>query len=190
VNYVDPTGHAGKFVHDISSGDPPIPEQDPDTSTEPIVSNFERAQKLARKVLRESKDRMVDWEHLTDLSGCKAEPNPAPGCPKVLMGYGPFIHGQLFETWFVAANGLKVGALAETQVAKGTLTLKNVTIYAEGSNAANVVGARDFVSLLKQITEAAKAQGFKKLVIEGIRVTNSTSANPGKIIQRIIDLTK
>lgn len=36
----------------------------------------------------------------------------------------------------------------------------------------------------------AKNQGFETLNIQGMRVSGSTSANPGKIVDYTIDLTK
>jgi len=41
-----------------------------------------------------------------------------------------------------------------------------------------------------EIAQQAKPQGFDTLIIKGVRAMNSTSANPGKVVEYIIDLTK
>ena len=101
-----------------------------------------------------------------------------------------FKNGELFETSFKSSSGLKIGALAETEIQGSTLTLKNITIYAEGTEIANTVGARSFIQLKNQVVQMAQQQGFTKIILQGERVMGSTSANPGKVINQVIDLTK
>lgn len=54
----------------------------------------------------------------------------------------------------------------------------------------NTVDPRNFLQWQKEISRMAKNQGFETLNIHGMRVSGSTSANPGKIVDYTIDLTK
>jgi RHS repeat-associated protein len=112
------------------------------------------------------------------------------GSAAATKGGNFFKSGELFETSFKSTNGFKVSALAETEVQGTTLTLKNITIYADGTDLANTVGARSFIQLKNQVVQMAQQQGFTKVILQGERVMGSTSANPGKIINQVIDLTK
>ncbi|MGG4197420.1 hypothetical protein ABEW50_28755, partial [Paenibacillus jamilae] len=105
-------------------------------------------------------------------------------------GQGSFKQGKLFESKIVTKNGIEVGGLAETVVKGKTLTLKDVTIYSNKGDIKNAVGPRDILQWQKEISRMAKNQGFETLNIQGMRVSGSTSANPGKIVDYTIDLTK
>ncbi len=81
-----------------------------------------------------------------------------------------------------------VGILANAS-SKGTvLTLKDAAVYPMKSGAlTNQIGNRQMLEALKQLGAEAKAAGYTKLIIEGKR---ATGANPGKIAQVVLDLTK
>jgi hypothetical protein len=91
-----------------------------------------------------------------------------------------FTPGSLFETSFMSASGHQVGVLAETAIDGSTLTLKDVTIYAEGSEAANAVGARDFVQMVSKppwvTTWCTERGGYGwKYVVRFLRRKTSTN---------------
>lgn len=116
------------------------------------------------------------------------DPTSATG---TLNGPGKFFNaGQLFESKFSSKSGLNLGALAEVAVDGKKLILKDFAIYAEGSEVKNAVGAKEFIQWKNLIVDMAKNDGYETLELQGVRVTNSTSANPGKSINQIIDLTK
>ena len=116
------------------------------------------------------------------------DPTSATG---TLNGPGKFFNaGQLFESKFSSKSGLNLGALAEVAVDGKKLILKDIAIYAEGSEVKNAVGAKEFIQWKNLIVDMAKNDGYETLELQGVRVTNSTSANPGKSINQIIDLTK
>jgi hypothetical protein len=80
-----------------------------------------------------------------------------------------------------------VGLLAEVVITGNILHLKDVTMY----------GQRPLRGILYELLQAktqlineAKAAGFAFLRMTGQRVPGSSSANPGKMIDLLIDLTK
>jgi RHS repeat-associated protein len=56
-----------------------------------------------------------------------------------------FKNGDLFETSITTSKGTKLGALAEVEITGKTLKLKDIAIYAQGSNKANIVGPREII---------------------------------------------
>jgi len=97
----------------------------------------------------------------------------------------------LFESSFLASSGIKVGGIAEVAVKGKHITLRDIAIYADGVNdSKNLIGAKDIIQWRNAVIEELKKQGYQTLTIQGIRVENSTSANPGMIIDRTFDLTK
>jgi len=103
---------------------------------------------------------------------------------------GIFKNGDMLESNIITKNGTEIGALADVKINGTTLTLENVTVYAKGGDIKNQVGAKDFFQWQKNIAKQAKEQGFTTLVIKGERVAGSSSANPGKEVEYVIDLTK
>ena len=103
---------------------------------------------------------------------------------------GTFKNGDLFESSFKTKAGTEIGILAETTISGKTLTLSDASIYSNVGDIKNQVGVKDFLQLKKQLAEIAKDEGITTLIIKGERVMNSTSANPGHVIDFTIDLTK
>jgi uncharacterized protein YukE len=102
-----------------------------------------------------------------------------------------FVQGELYETSIGTPSAGNVGILAEVETNGEDLTLKDVAIYSDQGTVRNQVGIRDFLRALEQAKSEARAQGFKRLFIRGVRVPGSSSANPGKIIDLgPIDLTQ
>ncbi|HOV26731.1 MAG TPA: hypothetical protein PK566_10295 [Pseudobacteroides sp.] len=96
----------------------------------------------------------------------------------------------MFETSLVTKKGVEVSGLAEVEINGTKLILKHVVVYPKGDEIKNVVGARDILQWQKQVSKMAKQQGFTELRIQGIRMPNSTSAKPGKVVNYSIDLMK
>jgi hypothetical protein len=97
-----------------------------------------------------------------------------------------FTHGELFERILQTSKG-PVGMLAEVVIVDKLLHLKDVVIY----------GQEQLSGLLRELLQAkthlinqARAAGFETLRLSGQRVAGSSSANPGKVVDIIIDLTK
>ena len=101
-----------------------------------------------------------------------------------------FENGEMFESKIITKNGIEIGGLADVEINGKTLTLKDVAVYSNKGDIPNAVGARDIFKWQNEIAQQAKAQGFDTLIIKGVRAMNSTSANPGKVVEYIIDLTK
>ncbi|HPO97012.1 MAG TPA: hypothetical protein PLZ08_03535, partial [Bacillota bacterium] len=96
----------------------------------------------------------------------------------------------MFESKIITKNGIEIGGLADVEINGKTLTLKDVVVYSNKGDIPNAVGARDIFKWQNEIAQQAKAQGFDTLIIKGVRAMNSTSANPGKVVEYTIDLTK
>jgi hypothetical protein len=97
-----------------------------------------------------------------------------------------FRSGELFERTFATSKG-PVGVLAEVEVQGEALLLKDIVVFGEGRTpltglTKEVLGART------QIIDEARLAGFKRLRITGQRVAGSTSANPGKLVDIMVDL--
>jgi len=94
--------------------------------------------------------------------------------------------GELFERTFQTPKG-PVSILAEVEISGNTLHLKDMVVYGKEPLSGllkNVVAAR------RQLINEAISLGFSRLRITGHRVPSSSSANPGHIIDVIIDLVK
>jgi len=98
-----------------------------------------------------------------------------------------FKNGELFEHSFETKNGI-VDVIAETIIDGDKLHLKDMAIYARDATEPIAAGLKAIMQEKNVLIEAAKSQGFKTLEITAQRVLNSTSANPGKTINMIIDL--
>ena len=96
---------------------------------------------------------------------------------------------DMYEETMVV-NGHVIDALAEVHVVKDgkRLFLDSVTIYARDGDIPNEVGASAFMRWLKKIRGKAKKEGFQELEFRAERALHSTSANPGRKIDRAYDL--
>jgi len=98
--------------------------------------------------------------------------------------------GDLYESRIVTSNGITVDGLADVSIDGKTVTLSNATVYPVGGDMPNQVGYTELKTWINQTAAEFKALGYEKLNIEGIRIQNSTSANPGSRWTKTIDLTK
>lgn len=79
-----------------------------------------------------------------------------------------------------------LGLLAEATVKGKTLHLENIVVYACEQESL-VLGTAQLRALQKGLLEGVKGMGFDKLRVTGSRLTG---ANPGRLVERIFDLTK
>jgi hypothetical protein len=97
---------------------------------------------------------------------------------------------DVFETVVRSPAG-DVGVMAEMSVTGRTLHITDMIIFnLDGGPLVNQVGARAFLAMRNQIATEAAAAGFTTLRITGVRVMNSSSANPGYAMDRVIDLAR
>ena len=102
---------------------------------------------------------------------------------------GVFTNGEIFEKTIQTSKG-SVDLMAQTVIKGNSLHLKDVAIFGRSKNALTGL-TREVVRAKNALVKAAKKAGFKELRISGSRhPTASTSANPGKIVDLTIDLTK
>jgi hypothetical protein len=69
------------------------------------------------------------------------------------------------------------------------LILSEVVVYGRSLNRLTGL-ATEALSARTQLIEEARAMGFKALKIRGRRLQNSSSGNPGHLIDITVDLTK
>lgn len=93
-----------------------------------------------------------------------------------------FKAGELFED-SIEVNGIHVGLLAETEIVGDTVTLKNIAIYSDQGDVPNQIGMGPMIKWSKKLKKVGAAQGFKMIKVEGFRVPNSSSANPGREVK-------
>ncbi len=99
-----------------------------------------------------------------------------------------FKNRKIYETVIQTSKG-PIDVMAETIVKGKTLHLKDLAIF--GRNNQPLTGlTREMLKARTAIINEARAAGFEKLRITGIRHSTSTSANPGKVIDMTIDLLK
>ena len=97
-----------------------------------------------------------------------------------------FKAGELFERTIQTSQG-PVGMLAEVAIAGKVLHLKDIVVYGQGRFSGLL---REILQAKTQLINDAKAAGFETLRITGQRAPGSSSANPGRMVDMIIDLTK
>ena len=68
------------------------------------------------------------------------------------------------------------------------MILMYIAIYSNEGDIPNRIGAIEFKKWLDEVKEKAIAQGFQEMQIIAKRVENSTSANPGHIVNKVIKL--
>lgn len=98
-----------------------------------------------------------------------------------------FINGGLYEE-SIQVNGITIDVVAEVEINGNFLVLRDICIYARQGDMPNSVGMVFFKTMLKRIVAQAKLAGYSTLRIVGQRALHSTSANPGMLIDRIINL--
>ncbi|MCF8723755.1 RHS repeat-associated protein [Nitrospina gracilis] len=97
-----------------------------------------------------------------------------------------FRQGEDFELT-IQGSEVPISFLAEVSITGDILHLKNIAVYGEGTQP--LTGQTKYILQGKtQLTNLAKEEGFSKLRLTGVRVPASTSANPGKPIDIILDL--
>ena len=122
------------------------------------------------------------WVHNTNMT-CGVTSGGGTG----ESGEKAFVDGELFEA-HIEKDGVGIDALAEVHVDGKRLVLKDIVIYTNSGDMPNEIGTKPFLKWLNSIKQQASNQGFEELQIIGQRVQNSTSANPGSIINRIMKL--
>ena len=75
---------------------------------------------------------------------------------------------------------------AEARVVGRTLHLKDIAVFPRGTDALSL-GTREVAALRNQLAAEARDLGFEQLRITGTRISG---ANPGKVVDVVIDLTK
>ena len=98
-----------------------------------------------------------------------------------------FINGGLYEE-SIQVNGITIDVAAEVEINGNFLVLRDICIYARQGDMPNSVGMVFFKTMLKRIVAQARLAGYSTLRIVGQRALHSTSANPGMLIDRIINL--
>lgn len=71
-----------------------------------------------------------------------------------------------------------------------TLELTEIAFYPKGAKAnelANEFGTRQMMQVFEELKNLAKSEGFDKVRIQYQRAPNSSSAQPGKIIDKLFD---
>jgi len=101
-----------------------------------------------------------------------------------------FQNGGVYETTMKLKDGNIVDAIAEVVVDGQHLLLNHIAIYPRGGDIPNQVGYAAFKQLTHTVQSLAYQGGFTTLRLYGERVFNSTSANPGMVIDRTFDLLK
>jgi hypothetical protein len=97
----------------------------------------------------------------------------------------PFKSGEIIVKELATSKGT-VEMAAETVINGRSLLLKDIAVYPKGANAFEL-GTREVMALRNQLAAEARAMGFDTLQITGKRLTG---ANPGKLVDVTIDLTK
>ncbi len=99
-----------------------------------------------------------------------------------------FKHGQLFQRTIQTSKG-PVDVMAETVISGKLLHLKDIVIYGRSSKPLTGI-TKEIIKARGALINEARAAGFQQLRISGVRHPTSTSANPGKVVDLMIDLTK
>ncbi len=85
-----------------------------------------------------------------------------------------------------------IDILSDIEILEGgsTLFLKDIVIYPRGEKSFKGEATKEMISLIRQISRAAKKLRFKKLVIKGERLESSTSSDPGHNVYIVKNLVK
>ena len=148
------------------------------------IRNYSEAAGLERNGTVANRSSMV-YDNLNLIAAVRLCRNLVSGVYKLAPIGGAFKGGQLFEKVFDTSQG-KVGFLSETIINGKTLHLKDIVIEPVKTGVLKV-GIKEVSALKEQLITQTRAAGFDKLILTGERLTG---ANPGKIVELIIDLTK
>ena len=88
----------------------------------------------------------------------------------------------------IVVNDITVQGIAEVEVDNDILILKNIAVYAIGGDVKGEIGVKNIMAWVKNVIIKAKEEGFSELRLKGKRVQNSSSANPGNIIDMRFEL--
>jgi RHS repeat-associated protein len=97
----------------------------------------------------------------------------------------PFSSGEIIVQEFTTSKGT-IEMAAEAVIDGSTLHLKEIAVYPRGAEAFEL-GTREVIALRNQLAAQARGMGFETLRITGTRLTG---ANPGKIVDVIINLVR
>jgi|GEM_PF-1196244 len=179
LKYVDPSGHEGDLLNRLNFEN--VTNED---VTHGIKKTIDRAVAgFFIYVTYEEAKNIIRYG--VAVAGTAAKNASTKGVNKTV-----FKNGDMFESKIITKDGIEIGGLADVEISGKTLTLKDISVYSNKGDIPNAVGARDIFKWQNEVAQQAKAQGFDILIIKGVRAANSTSANPGKVVEYTIDLTK
>ena len=92
--------------------------------------------------------------------------------------------GELYESHIIY-NEHRIDAIAEIEIHKDRLILKDMAMYSNEGDIPNQIGIGALSKWLKDVKNQARSQGFRELQIIAQRAEHSTSANPGHVIDKI-----
>jgi len=126
------------------------------------------------------------YGHYKAMATCHSREGPVLASEEGPLQESIFTHGELFERILQTSKG-PVGMLAEVVIVGKHLHLKDVVIYGQEQLSGLL---RELLQAKTRLIHQARAAGFETLRLSGQRVAGSSSANPGKGVDIIIDLTK
>lgn len=97
----------------------------------------------------------------------------------------PFKSGEIITREFASSGG-PVEIAAEAIINGRTLHLKDIAVFPKGAEQPNI-GKKEVLTLRGRLADEVAGMGFDTLRITGTRLTG---ANPGKVVDMTIDLTK
>jgi RHS repeat-associated protein len=97
----------------------------------------------------------------------------------------PFKSGEIITREFASSGG-PVEMAAEAIINGRSLHLKDIAVFPRGAESLDI-GMREVLRLRGQLADEVAGMGFDSLRITGTRLTG---ANPGKVVDMTIDLTK
>jgi RHS repeat-associated protein len=119
------------------------------------------------------------------ITASMASPGAVLGALRPAATTTEMINAGIIVHEFQTSKGV-VEMAAEVQITGRVLHLKDIAVFPRGAESFNL-GAREVATLRNQLAQQAKTLGFEELRITG---TRSTGANPGKLVDVTVDLTK
>lgn len=101
------------------------------------------------------------------------------------------VSDNIISGMFKYKDGKVTEFLAEHVIKGNRLELTNIAFYPQGVNGnqlKNAFGGRAMLETFEAMQEYARSNGFKEIRIHFIRGLKSSSANPGKVFDRIFKL--
>ena len=108
--------------------------------------------------------------------------------PRPRISLGRFADDTFYDV--IPTRGSDLEVLAEVSVSGRTLTLSDIAVYGADGDLVNEVGGPALVGIRKALATEAADAGFDPLRLIGVRVSTNSSANPGHVIDRAIDLER